>query len=244
MRAAFLHGWMITPAALFFSLRVFPQLRLGVMFMSDCSLLSRKFLTALIICTWAPRSPRAQRGTSFPFWQQYSQRFTQFSQFSSVTQSCPTLCDPTDSSMPGLPVHHQLPEFTQTHVHWVGDAIQPSNLLSSPSPPTFNLSQHQGLFQWVSSNEHRWPKYWSFSFNICPSDEHPGLIAFRMDWLHLLAVQGTLKSLLQHHSSKTSILQHSAFFIVQLSHPYMTTGKTISLTRQTELCWQSNVSAF
>ena len=90
----------------------------------------------------------------------------------------------------------------------------------------------------------RWPKYWSFSFNISPSDEHPGLISFRMDWLHLLAVQGTLKSLLQHHSSKAPILRCSTFFIVQLSHPYMTTGKTIALTRQTELCWQSNVSAF
>ena len=151
MRAAFLHGWMITPAALFFSLRVFPQLRLGVMFMSDCSLLSRKFLTALIICTWAPRSPRAQRGTSFPFWQQYSQRFTQFSQFSSVTQSCPTLCDPTDSSMPGLPVHHQLPEFTQTHVHWVGDAIQPSILFCPLLFPPSIFPSIKTLFQWIKS---------------------------------------------------------------------------------------------
>ena len=132
--------------------------------------------------------------------------------------------------MPGLPVHHQLPEFTQVHVHWVGDAIQPSHPLSSPSP-AFNLSQHEGLFQWVSSFI-RWPKYWSFSFSIIPSKEHPGLF-FRMDWLDLLAVQGTLKSLLQHHSSKASILQCSAFFIVQLSHPYMTTGKTIALTRWT-----------
>jgi len=136
-----------------------------------------------------------------------------------------------DCSTPGLPVHHQLPEFTQTHVHWVGDAIQPSHPLSSPSPPALNLSQHQVLFQWVSSS-HR-PKYWSFSFNISPSNEHSGLISFRMDWLDLLAVQGILKSLLQHHSSKASILRHSAFFIVQLSHPYMTTGKTIALTRRT-----------
>ena len=132
-----------------------------------------------------------------------------------------------DQSTPGLPVHHQLTEFTLTHLHWVGDAMQPSHSLSL-SPPTFNLSQHQGLFKWVS-----WPKYWSFSLNISPSNEHPGLISFRMDWLDLPAVQGTLKSLLQHHSSKASILWHSAFFIVQLSHPYMTTEKTIALTRQT-----------
>ena len=117
-------------------------------------------------------------------------------QFSSVTQSFPTLCDPMNRSMSGVIVYHQLPESTQTHVHWVGDAIQPSHPLSSPSPPTFNLSQHQGLFKWVSSSI-RWPKYWSFSFSLSPSNEHPGLISFRMDWLDLLAVQGTLKSLLQ-----------------------------------------------
>ena len=152
-------------------------------------------------------------------------------QFSSVTQSFLTLCDPMNHSTPGFPVHHQLPESTQTHVHWVGNAIQPSHPLSSVSP-AFNLSQHQGLFQWVSSSHHV-PKYWSFSFNISPSNEHPGLISFRMDWLDLLAVQGTLKSLLQHHSSKASILQRSAFFIVQLSHPYMTIGETIALTRRT-----------
>ena len=131
-------------------------------------------------------------------------------------------------STPGLSVHHQLPEFTQTHVHRVHDAIQPSHPLSSPSspppiPPTIR----------VFSNEStlciRWPKYWSFSFSISPSKEHPGLISFRMDWLDFLAVQGTLKSLLQHHRSKASILQHSAFFTVQLSMG---------------LCWQSNVSAF
>ena len=137
-----------------------------------------------------------------------------------------------DCSTPGLPDHHQLPEITQTHVHWVSDAIQPSHPLSSPSPPALNLSQHQGLFIWVSSS-HWGPKYWSFSFNISPSNEHPGLISFRVDWLDLLVVQGTLKSLLQHHSSKASILRHSAFFTVQLSHPYMTTGKTIALTRRT-----------
>ena len=132
----------------------------------------------------------------------------------------------------GLPVHHQLLESIQTHVHWVSDAIQPSHPLSSLSSPALNLSQRQGLFKWISSS-HEVPKYWSFSFNFSPTNEHPGLISFRMDWLDLLAVQGTLKSLLQHHSSKASILLHSAFFIVQLSHPYMTTGKTIALTRGT-----------
>ena len=151
--------------------------------------------------------------------------------YSSVAQSCPTLCNPLDCSMPGLSVHHQLPEFTQTHAHWVGDAIQPSHTLSSPSPPAFNLSLHQGLFKWIALRI-TWPKYWSFSFSISLSNEYSGLI-FRMDWLDLLVVQGTLKSLPQHHSSKASILQCSAFFIVQLSHPYKTTGKTIALTRQT-----------
>ena len=135
-------------------------------------------------------------------------------------------------STPGLPVHHQLLEFTQTHVHWVGDAIQPSHPLSSPSPPAPNLSQHQGLFMWVSFWI-RWPKYWSFSLNISPSNEYPGLISVRMDWLDLLAVQGTLKSLFQHHSSKASILRCSAFFIVQLSHPYshhlITSGRWVPL---------------
>ena len=154
-------------------------------------------------------------------------------QFSSVSQSCPTLCDPMDCSTSGLPVYHQLQEFTQTHAHWVGDAIQPFHPLSSPSPPAFSLSQHQGLFKWVSSSHIRWPKYKSFSLNISPSNEYSGLISFRMDWLYLLAIQGTLKSLLQYHSSKTSILQHSVFFMVQFLHPYMTTGKTIALTRQT-----------
>ena len=135
-------------------------------------------------------------------------------------------------SMPGLPVHHQLLELTQTHVHRVGDAIQPSHPLSSPSPTAPNPSQRQGL-----SNESilcmKWPKYWTFSFSISPSSEHPGLISFRMDWLDLLAVQRTLKSLLQHHSSKASIFWRSTFFTVQLSHPYMATGKTIALTRRT-----------
>ena len=141
---------------------------------------------------------------------------------------------PMNCSMPGLPVHHQLPESTQIHFHWVGDAIQSCHPLSSPSAPTFNPSQLT-----VFSNESvlciRWPKYWSLSFNISPSNEYPGLISFMMDWMDLLAVQGTLKCLLQHHSSKASFLRHSAFFTVQLSHPYMTTGKTIALTRQTFL---------
>ena len=154
-------------------------------------------------------------------------------QFSSVAQSCPTLCDPMDCSTPGLPVHHQLPEFTQTHIHRVGDAIQPSHALLSPSSPALNLSQHQGL--WLSALHIRWSKYWSFSFNISPSNVHSGLISFRMDLLDLLAVQGTLTSLPQHHNTKVSILLCSAFFIVQLSHPYMTTGKTIALTRWTLL---------
>ena len=135
-------------------------------------------------------------------------------------------------STPGLPVHHQLPEFNQTHVHRVDDAIQPSRPLLSPSPLAPNPSQHQGLFQWVNSL-HEVAKYWSFSFSISPSSDHPGLISFRMDWLDLLAVHGTLKSLFQHHSSKASILWLSAFFTVQLSHPYITTGKTIALTRWT-----------
>ena len=150
-------------------------------------------------------------------------------QFSSVTQSCPTLCDPMNHTMPGLPVHHQLPEFTQTHVHRVSDAIQPSYPLLSPSLPVPNPSQHQSF-----SNEStlciRWPKYWSFGFSISPSNDYSGLISFRTDWLDLLAVRGTPKSLLQHHSSKASILHHSAFFMVQSSHLYMTTEKTIALT--------------
>ena len=117
-----------------------------------------------------------------------------------------------DWSTPGLPIHHQLPEFTQTHFHWVGDAIQPSHPLLSPSPPAFNLSQHQGLFKWVSSS-HQVTKVLEFQIQHQSFNEYPGLISFRMDWLDLLAVQGTLKSLLQHHSSKASNLWHSAFFI-------------------------------
>ena len=114
-------------------------------------------------------------------------------QFCSVAQSCLTLCNPMDCSTPGFPVHHQFPEFTQTHVHWVGDAIQPSHPLSSPSPPTFSLSQNQVLLN-ESVLPIRWPKYWNFSFNISPPNEYSGLTPFRMDWLDLLAIQGTLKS--------------------------------------------------
>ena len=133
-------------------------------------------------------------------------------------------------STPGLPVHHQLPEFTQSHVHRVSDAIQPSHplsslLLLSPIPCSIRVfSNESTLCMW-------WPKYWSFSFSIIPFKEHPGLISFRMDWLDLCAVQGTLKSFLQHHSSKASILWHSTVFIVQLSHPYTTTEKPIALTK-------------
>ena len=132
-------------------------------------------------------------------------------QLSSVAQLCPTLRDPVNRSMPGLLVHHQLPEFTQTHVHRVSDAIQHlilccPLLLLSPIPPSIRVFSNE------LTSHMRWPKYWSFSFSIIPSKEHPGLISFRMDWLDLLAVHGTLKSLLQYHSSKASILQHSAFF--------------------------------
>ena len=149
-------------------------------------------------------------------------------QFSSVTQLCPILCNFMNCSTTGLSVHHQLPEFTQTHVHWVGDAILCRPLLLLPS--VFSSIR---VFSNESALRIRWPQYWSFSFNISPSNEHPGLISFRMDWLDLLVVQGTLKTLLQHHSSKVSILRHSAFVIAQLSHPYMTTGKTIALIRWT-----------
>ena len=158
--------------------------------------------------------------------------FFQPSSVSSVTQSCLTLCDPMNRSTPGLPIHHQLPEFTQTHIHRVSDDIQPSHPLSSPSPPP-PIPPSIKVFSNESTPRMRWSKYWSFSFSIIPSKEIPGLISFRMDWLDLLAVQGTLKSLLQHHSWKALILWRSAFFTVQLSHPYMITGKTIGLTRQT-----------
>ena len=135
-----------------------------------------------------------------------------YHQFSSVAQSCPTLCDPMNCSTPGLPVHYQLPEFTQTHVHRVDDAIQPSHPRSSLCPPA-PIPPSIRVFSNESTLRMAWSKYWGFSLSISPSNEQPGLI-FRMDWLDLLAVQGTLKSLLQHHSSNASILWHSAFFTV------------------------------
>ena len=144
-------------------------------------------------------------------------------------------------STPGFPVHHQLLESSQTHVHRAGDAIQSSHPLLCPSSPAFNLSQHPGLFQWVSLCI-RWPKYWNFNFSVSPSNEYSGLISFRMDWLDLFAAQGTIKSLLQHHSSKASILWHSVFFMIQLLHPYMTTGKIVALPIW--LLQQSDTSAF
>ena len=136
-------------------------------------------------------------------------KLTSSPQFSSVVQSCLTLCDPMDCSTSGIPVHHQLQEFILTHVAWVGDAIQPFHPLSSPSSPTFNLSQHQGLFKWVSPS-HQVAKVLEFQLQLSPPNEYSGLISFRMDWLDILAVQGTLKSLLQHDGSKASILLHSA----------------------------------
>ena len=152
-------------------------------------------------------------------------------QFSSVTQLCLTLCDPMDCSTPGFPVHHQLPELAQTLIHQVS---MPSNhfILCHPCLLLPSIFPSIRVFSKQSVLRIRWPKYWSFSFSISPTNEHPGLIV-RRDWLDLLAAQGTLKSLLQHHSSKASILWCSAFFMIQLSHPYMTTGKTIALTRQT-----------
>ena len=152
--------------------------------------------------------------------------------FSSVAQSCLTLQPHGLQHSRLRPVHHQLPEPTQIHVHWVGDAIQPSHPLSSPSPPV-SIFPSIRVFSNESVLHIRWPKYWNFSFSISPSNEYPELISFRMNWLDLPAVQGTLKSLFRHRSSKASILQCSAFFTVQLSHPYMTTGKTIVLTRWT-----------
>jgi len=156
-------------------------------------------------------------------------------QFSSVTQSCPTLWDPMDWSTPGLPVHHQLLKLAQTHVHQVGDVIPLSLPLSSPFFLLPSIFPRIRVFANESVLCIRWQKYWSFSFSISPSNEYSGMISFIMDWLDLLAVQGTLKSLLQHHSSKASILQHSVLCIVQLSHPYMTIVKTIALTIRTLL---------
>ena len=181
-------------------------------------------------CISAAASARSKIDSESSYVQHWQVSFSSV-QFSSVTQLCPTLRYPMDHSIPGLSVHHQLPEFTQTHVHWVGDAIQPSHPLSSHSPPALNLSQCQGF-----SNESvlciRWPKYLNLSFSISPSNEYSGMISFRMAWFDL-AVQGALKCLFQYHSSKASILWCSAFFMVQFSHTYMTTGKTTALTRWT-----------
>ena len=202
-------------------------LRLGKLFtylsssMFSASLSSPSGISIMLVCLML--SLRSFKSSHF---------FLFFFLFSSVAQLCPTLCDPMNHSTPGLPVHHQLPEFTQTHVHWIGDAIQPSHPLSSPSPlPT--IPPGIRVFSNESTLCMRWAKYWSFSFSIIPSKEIPGLISLRMDWLDLPAVQGTLKSLLQYHSSKASVLWCSTFFTVQLSHPYMTSGKTIALTRWT-----------
>ena len=160
-----------------------------------------------------------------------------------VAQSCPTLCDPMDCSTPSFPVHHQLREPAQIHVHRPGDT---SNHLILYLPLLFLPSTLPSIR--VFSNESvlciQWPKYWSFSFSISPSKEYSGLISFRMDWFDLIIVQGTLKSLLQHHSSKASLPWHSAFFMVQLSHPYTTTGKTMTIVDYTNFCQQSNVSSF
>ena len=151
---------------------------------------------------------------------------------SSVVQLCPNLCYPMDCSTPGFPVKHQLLELAQTHVHWVSDAIQLSHtllplLFLSSILPSIKIFSNESVLH-IS-----WAKYWSFSFSISPSNEYSGLISFGIGWFDLLAVQGTLKSLLQHHSSKASILRHSAFFMVQLSHPFMSTGKTIALSMWT-----------
>ena len=162
--------------------------------------------------------------------------------FSSVAQLRPTPCGLIECSTPGFPVHRQLPELAQTHVHWFGDAIQPSHPLLSPSPPP-SIFPSIRVFSSESVLRIRLPEYWSFSFSISPSDEYSGLISFRIGWFDFLAVQGTLESLLQYHSSKASILWHATFFLVQLSHPYMTTGKTIAFSKQT-FVGKSNVSGF
>ena len=148
--------------------------------------------------------------------------------WSSVAQLCPTLCNPIDCSTRGFLVYHQLLELVQTHVHWVGDAIQPSHPLLSPSPPAFNFPSIM-VFSSESALHIRWPKYWSFSFSISPYSEYSGLISFSVDWFDLLAVQGTLKRLLQYHSSKASVLQRSAFFMVYLSNLYMLTHPYIHI---------------
>ena len=169
-------------------------------------------------------------GTVFFLLMSMSEVFS-IPQFSSVTQSRPTLCNPMDCHTTGSPVHHQLPGLTQTHVHWVSEAIQPF-ILCRPLLLLLSIFPSIRVFPNESVLQIRWPKYWSFCLSISPFNEYSGLISLRMDWLDLLSVQGTLKSLLWHDNSKPWILWHSAFFIVQLSHPYMTTGKTIALTRQ------------
>ena len=149
-----------------------------------------------------------------------------------VAKSCTTLCDPMDYTTPSFQVYYKLLELAQTHVHQVGDAIQLLHPLSPPFPPAFSLSQHRDLLQWVSYS-HQVTKILELQLSLSPSNEYSVLISFRIDWLDLLAVQGTLKSLLQNHSLKPSILWCSAFFIIQLSHTYMTTGKNIALTKWT-----------
>ena len=146
-----------------------------------------------------------------------------YASFSSVTQSCPALCNPMDCRTPGFPIHHKLLELAQTHVHWV--VMTSSHLILCHPLLLPSIFPSIRVFSNESVLRVRWPKYWSFSFSCSPSNEYSGFISFRIDWFDHLTVQGTLKSLLQHHSSKASILLHSTFFIVQLSHPYMTTGK-------------------
>ena len=163
-------------------------------------------------------------------------------QLSSVTQLCLTFCDPMDCSTPGFPVHQRLPELTQTHVHWVSDAIQSSHpllsLLLSPSIfPSIRVFSNESVLPIT------WPKYWSFSFSISPSNEYLGLISFRMDWLDLLAVQGTLKSLFQHHSSKAIAASVLSFLHGPTVTPIHDKWKNHSFD-YTDLCWHSNVSAF
>ena len=156
-----------------------------------------------------------------------------------MAKSCPTLCNHMHCNTPSFPVLHHLLKLVQIHVHWVGDVIQPSHPLLPPFLPALNLSQHR-VFSNKSALCIRWPKYYSLS--ISPSNEYSGFISFRTEWFDLLAVQGTLKSLLQQYNSKGSILQCSAFFMVLLSHPYMTTGKNSFDCM--DFCQQSDVSAF
>ena len=176
--------------------------------------------------------------SSYKLWSPQILSFSLFTpqirsdQIISVAQSCPTLWNPINGSTPGLPVHHQLPEFTQTHAHWVSDAIQPSHPLSSPFPPALNASQLQGLFKWVSSS-HQVAKVLEFQLQHQSFQWTPRTYLLQDGLVGSPCSKGTLKSLLQHHCSKASIFRCSAFFTVQLSHPYMTTGKTRALTRQT-----------